>query len=136
MGKIRAVLTVLMCYASINAFAQLKEVRGVQTKMVEYQSNEYKQRIGYDRHGFEFKNENNYTVWVEAELYTSGFVVPAMNNDRKYPEGVYDAKSFTLKAHEQYIWKVGDKMIKWGMGDIWDKSSYYYVRYKAYKAEE
>ena len=129
-------LTVLMCFASINTFAQLKEVRGVQTRMVEYQTEKYIDKLGYTRHGFEFKNENNYTVWVEAELCTSGYVVPKMYHDSKFPEGVYDAKSFTLKAYEHYTWKVGDRMVKYGMGVYWDKSSCYYVRYKAYKAEE
>ena len=121
-----AILTVLMCFASTNVFAQLKEVRGVQTRVVEYRNNE-----GEDRHGFEFKNENSYPVWVEAELCTNGFVYQGLNGfDHHYDAGTYDTKSFTLKASESYVWKCGDKMMVWG-----DKSNQFYVKYKAYKAE-
>lgn len=120
-----ALLTILMCFASTNVFAQLKEVRGVQTRMVEYQTDEYINRVGYTRHGFEFKNENNYSVWVETELYDS---------DGK----IVDTKSFTLNAKESYVWKVGDKFLHiriLGSVDKEDQYDQYYVKYKAYKAE-
>ena len=121
-----AVLTVLMCFASANAFAQLKEVRGVQTRVVEYQSNEKNDYVG-GRHGFEFKNENDYSVWVEAELITQGFSC-------RYGQvnaGTRDTKSFTLNAGETYVWKCGDRMI-WYDDDYYDR---FFVKYKAYKAE-
>lgn len=127
MKKIMAVLTVLMCFASTNAFAQLKEVRGVQTRVVEYRNNE-----GKYRHGFEFKNENNYTVWVEAELCTNGFqyysAIYTVN------AGTCGTKSFTLKAGETYVWKCGDKMIynDYGNKDFYNQ---YFVKYTAYKTE-
>lgn len=122
-----AVLSVLMCFASTNVFAQLKEVRGVQTRMVEYRNNE-----GKDRHGFEFKNENSYPVWVEAELCTNGFEYGVPTYVIK--KGTYDTKSFTLNAGESYIWKVGDKLIHYSYYE-YDLHDEYYVRYKAYKAE-
>lgn len=125
-----AVLTVLMCFTATSAFAQLKEVRGVQTRVVEYQSNESWNRVGYNRHGFEFKNENNYPVWVEAELCTNGYYF-----DGEIMAGTYDTKSFTLQAGESYVWKVGDKMIKQYTSMYYDNSDQYYVKYKAYKAE-
>lgn len=136
MKKIMAVLTVLMCFASTNAFAQLKEVRGVQTRMIKYDSsNSYYDFYGDKHwsnslHGYEFKNENNYAVWVEAELCTHGFT---HFNGRSYDihEGTRDTKSFTLNAGETYIWKCGNRML-WGDEDI---SGKFYVKYKAYKAE-
>ena len=127
-----AVLTVLMCFASTSAFAQLKEVRGVQTRVVEYQG-EYNKDVGYIRHGFEFKNENNYAVWVETELCTNGYW------GEEIKAGTYDTKSFTLQAGESYVWKVGDKMVQYCSGVSWpgyiDQYAQYYVKYKAYKAE-
>lgn len=129
MKKIMIVLTVLMCLASTNVFAQLKEVRGVQTRVVEYQGNESIGSIGYKRHGFEFKNENNYSVWVEAELNTQGFVYNYYGDSVK--KGTRDTKNFTLNAGETYVWKCGDRMI-WGGDDYYDR---YFIKYKAYKAE-
>ena len=132
MKKIMTILTILMCFASTSVFAQLKEVRGVQTRVVTYQSNEKKgDYIAYTRHGFEFKNENNYAVWVEAELCTQGF---SLGWGDKVNSGTRDTKSFTLKAGETYIWKCGDRMI-WldtGYRDYYDR---YFVKYRAYKAE-
>ena len=122
-----ALLTVLMCFVAANAFAQLKEVRGVQTRVVEYKSDETYVYIKYKRHGFEFKNENNYDVWVEAELVTQGYSYGMT----EIVSGTRDAKSFTLKAGEAYIWKCGDKMLL-NEHDYYDK---FYVTYKAYKAE-
>lgn len=129
MKKIMAVLTVLMCFASTNAFAQLKEVRGVQTRVVEYRNND-----GEDRHGFEFKNENSYPVWVEAELCTQGFT-SCYHEDKHVKGGTRDTKSFTLNAGETYIWKCGDRMF-WPTCYEWhDFYDRFYVTYKAYKAE-
>lgn len=122
-----AVLTVFMCFASTSVFAQLKEVRGVQTRVVEYQSNEKINYLGYNRHGYEFKNENNYAVWVEADLYTQGFT----SGFNEVVAGTIDTKNFTLKAGETYVWKCGDRMI-WDEIDYYDR---YFVKYKAYKAE-
>lgn len=131
------VLTVLMCFASTSVFAQLKEVRGVQTRVVGYQDYDINYKvIGYNRHGFEFKNENNYTVWVECELHTNGYTY----RGEEIKPGVYDTKSFTLNAGEVYVWKCGKKMLYTDSGPYGDKYGYdmyenYYVRYKAYKAE-
>lgn len=128
-----AVLTVLLCFASTNVFAQLKEVRGVQTKRVRYQTEQrYCDSYG-DRewsnnlHGFEFYNENNYAVWVEAELCTHRF----SHGGYDWMEGTRDTKNFTLKAGETYVWKCGDKMLY----DSSDLSGNFFVKYKAYKAE-
>lgn len=122
-----------MCFASVNAFAQLKEVRGVQTRVVRYYDTDRAREL----HGFEFKNENNYSVWVEAELCTNGYYYGGM--DRPKAAGTYDTKSFTLQAGESYVWKVGDRMY-WECGYVGgqycDYYEEYYVKYKAYKADE
>lgn len=128
-----AVFTVLMCFASTSAFAQLKEVRGVQTRMVKYESEKSVYDVfgegkwGYFMHGFEFKNENNYAVWVEAELSNIKFSY----GKYIYNEGTRGTKSFTLNAGETYIWKCGNRMLE----DDKDLSGKFYVKYKAYKAE-
>ena len=117
-----------------NSFAQqLEEVRGVQTRVVKYEASngenaEYKKDY---LSGFEFKNENNYTVWVEAELETLGFNA----SKREWKGGTYDKKSFTLKPGEIYIWKCGRKMMDWDYGYYVDCSDKFYVNYKAYKAK-
>lgn len=126
------VLTVLMCFASTSAIAQLKEVRGVQTRKVTY--SEY---VGYStisRDGFEFKNENDYAVWVEAELWNAEYVWSIDEWDRvtTLKEGVRDTKSFTLQAGETYVWKCHDKMQD---KDYHNNKPNYYIVYKAYKAE-
>lgn len=132
MKKIMAVLIVLMCFASTNAFAQLNEVRGVQTRVVEYQDND-----GETRHGFEFKNENSYAVWVEAELWMSSYILNAgYYNESKIEGGIKDTKSFTLNTRETYVWKCGDKTY-YAPGYQYRVDAYnkYYVKYKAYKTE-
>lgn len=134
-----AVLTILMCFVSTDMLAQLKEVRGVQTRVVKYEKNDNKKILsdgawGTTIHGFEFKNENNYAVWVDAELCTNGFGYKWNGNryELHVDAGTYDTKSFTLNAGETYVWKCGDKMIYEGDKDF---NSEYYVKYKAYKAE-
>ncbi len=115
-----------MCFASVDAFAQLKEVRGVQTRMVEYQSDDYRNRT---RHGFEFKNENNFSVWVEVELWMCPVTINVGSRDEKeMRESIIDTKNFTLNVEDTYIWKCSDKM------DQYEKENFY-VKYKAYKAE-
>lgn len=122
MKKTMAILSILLCCMSINSYAQLKEVRGVQTRVVTYYDTDKKREL----HGFEFKNENNYSVWVEAELVTQGFTY----DYSEVTGGTRDTKNFTLKAGETYIWKCGERM-------YWNRDYYdrYFVKYKAYKAE-
>lgn len=133
MKKIMAILTILMCFASTNAFAQLKEVRGVQTRMVEYQSDEKVYEVGYSRHGFEFKNCNNYTVWVDAELWISSYNY--YGYDYTQIESVRATKSFTLNAGETYVWKCGDQILTAPGINNKDCHEKFYVKYKAYKEE-
>lgn len=126
MKKTIAILNVILCCMSINSYAQLKEVRGVQTRVVTYYDTDEKKEL----HGFEFKNENNYSVWMEAELVTQGFSL-GFSDGSYVKEGTRDTKNFTLKPGETYVWKCGARMVWYGE-DYYDR---YFVQYKAYKAE-
>ena len=116
------VLCIVMSLFITNTFAQqLEEVRGVQTRVVTYEDND-----GVKMKGFEFKNENSYAVWVDADLVTKG---SKRFEDSKTTSqsNTCDKKSFSLKPGEAYIWKCGRK-IKYYGGEC-------YVEYKAYKAK-
>ncbi len=131
MKKIMIVLTVLMCFASTSVYAQLKEVRGIQTRKVEYVD-------GYDiRKGYEFKNENNYPVWVEAELWHEQRILGYDEFRRASieEEGICDTKSFTLSEGETYVWKCNADDRTGDCGRWGDSRYKCYVKYKAYKAE-
>lgn len=98
-----AALSISLC-----AYAQLKEVRGVLTKQTEYKNG------SITCYGYTFTNENNYSVWIEAELWYSTY-------DRD--NYITNTKSFTLKPGESYLWRT------------FTDQYHYYVKYKAYKAE-
>ena len=132
MKKMMVVLTVLMCFTSTSAIAQLKEVRGVQTRMIEYYEYNSLSHQTDTKKGFEFNNENNYAIWVEAELWNTDYYVGINGTQQIKKAGIRDTKSFTLSAGETYIWKCYDKME--GEGHRIEPSLYY-VKYKAYKAE-
>ena len=121
--------------SSVVGFAQLSEVKGVETKLVIYDGQEYEYR--YASHstewfGFSFYNMNSIPVSVEAELYYAGKLV--------------DTKTFSLASKETYIWKqksnnsfrvydrVGKKEVPDDYARNGDAYGYtYYVKYKAYK---
>jgi len=126
MKKLIAVVFVfLISLFSFYCFAQLKEVRGVQTRAIQYDSEE-----GKIKHGYEFKNENNYAVWVEAELWTYG-------DDNIIKKEIRSTKNFNLSPGETYRWKCGDSMHLYQTSDRSGDENYknFYVRYIAYKAE-
>ena len=127
MKKIIVIVFVFLISSfSFYCFAQLKEVRGIQTRSILYDSESRP-----NKYGFEFKNENNYAVWVEAELWATHFTVPRghyIKND------VRDTKNFTLGPGETYRWKCGDRMIFWSYNEE-DFHEKFYVKYTAYKAE-
>lgn len=76
MKKILIILLVLM--GGIVGFAQLIELRGVETKWVD--------------DGYSFYNMNSISVSIDAELYSDDKLV--------------NTKSFTIKSKETYIWKI------------------------------
>lgn len=131
--------------SSVVGFAQLLEVKGVETKLVIYDGPKYEACVDfyYDRYksstkwfGYSFYNMNSIPVSVEAELYKEGRLVTT--------------KTFNLKSNETYIWKhegyyehfkvneynggtedwtdnkIAPGEHEYGPGD-------YYVKYKAYK---
>ena len=119
-------LCMIVCLFTTNSFAQLKEVRGVQTRSVKY--TEYVGDNEVTRWGYELENENNYDVWIEVELNTNGFTISYSD---EVVGGVRDTKNLTLKGGETYIWKCGDKM-RFFERDYHER---FYITYKAYKAE-
>ena len=136
--------------SSVVGFAQLSEVKGVETKLVVYDGSEYKVSDG--RHykysikwfGYSFYNMNSIPVSVEAELYKT--------HDYK-GQLLVTTKTFNLKPGETYIWKhentsafmVNVNYNNWSGDSYWtenkEEPNYiesggrvtYYIKYKAYK---
>lgn len=140
--------------SSVVGFAQLSEVKGVETKLVVYNGSEYKVGAGSSRSGnslykystkwfgYSFYNMNSIRVSVEAELYKT--------HDYK-GQLLVTTKTFNLKPGETYIWKnenmdafkVNYENCRYCDND-WTESKEepnyydagdvtYYIRYKAYK---
>lgn len=140
--------------SSVVGFAQLSEVKGVETKLVVYDGSEYKVEAGRSRSGdyhykyftkwfgYSFYNMNSIPVSVEAELYKT--------HDYK-GQKLVTTKTFNLKPGETYIWKHENMdAFKVNYTSCWncysdcttsreephyDESGRvtYYIRYKAYK---
>ena len=88
-----------------------------------------------EKHGFEFKNENNYAVWVEAELWIYPYSYGGYyKNETKVEESVRATKDFTLYAGETYVWKCDGQMSAPDV-EYYNRHNKFYVKYKAYKAE-
>lgn len=133
MKKIMAVLTVLMCFASMSLFSQ--EVRGVESRRVIYEGGKkYKSgeslytgnsTYSTEYYGWEFKNCNSCGVSVDISLFTRG--TPAI---------VIATKSIVLQAGETYIYKPEIEETQtehnWYNGPNIDEL---YVEYKAFKLQ-
>ena len=152
MKKIIATFIVFCITTSLFA---LEEVRGVQTRVAKYPATEgalflgdCNDIYGYDIPssfaGFELSNENEYSVWVEMELYKKQY----KESGKVVPESVVNTKSITLKAKESYLWKVNivAECLDRDMdrhtnirptGDIQTTKHIqnYFIKYKAYKAD-
>lgn len=135
MKRMFLVLTVLLC-TTVNVLAQ--EVHGVESKMVctgncnpngswdiwdVCSSCPY----NYPLFGYEFTNLNSISVSVEVELYHKEKVSSHGYSDT-YDYILIGTKSFVLKSGESYVFKKSEDGI-----DKYENSSYYYVKYKAYK---
>lgn len=128
-------------------FAQLLEVKGVETKLVIYDGSEYEAyafsgsyKSSTKWFGYSFYNMNSIPVSVEAELYKT-------HDDKG--QWLVATKTFNLKPGETYIWKhENTSAFKVNYKDgyhSWTESKEgpyyyydgravtYYVRYKAYK---
>lgn len=140
--------------SSVVGFAQLSEVKGVETKLVVYNGSEYKVRNGSSRNGnslykystkwfgYSFYNMNSIPVSVEAELYKT--------HDYK-GQLLVTTKTFNLKPGETYIWKhentsafkvnyTNNRSFDYSWTEVKEEPNYYdvgrvtyYIRYKAYK---
>ena len=140
--------------SSVVGFAQLSEVKGVETKLVVYDGSEYKVQTGRSRNGdphykystkwfgYSFYNMNSIPVSVEARLYEF---------DEYYGPKKIRTKTFNLKPGETYIWKHENMFAfkvnfqycptcnsHWTNGNTEPRSSdyssnSYYVEYTAYK---
>ena len=154
MKKIIAVLIVFCITASLFA---LEEVRGVQTKITKYPAGDtpksetkyegYEYNYGnpyyggekpFELAGFELKNENNYPVWVELELYRKPY--SAGNGKSIVPESVVATKNITLQAGESYLWKTNILVSICNTSRCEQSSdrsctNNYFIKYKAYKAD-
>jgi hypothetical protein len=104
MKKICIFMFALM--STVVGFAQLYEVKGVETKLVVYDGSEYKVEAGRSQSGnshykystkwfgYSFYNMNSIPVSVEAELYYL-----------HEGQSLVTTKNFNLKPGETYIWK-------------------------------
>ncbi len=137
--------------SSVVGFAQLLEVKGVETKLVIYDGSEYEVRTfsrGYRSSttstkwfGYSFYNMNSIPVSVEARLY---------ENYRYDGPRIITTKTFNLEPGEAYIWKHEnmytpfqvnsdsygdwtDSKIEPLSVDMYHSGNSYYVEYKAYK---
>lgn len=124
MKKIMAVLTVLICFASVSAFAQ-EEVRGIETRKVAYElydthKDYYNRETKWWRWGFEFHNANSISVSVDIELY-----------EHWNGEQLRDTKTIVLKPNETYVFKQENNAAFQGP----KAPENYYIKYKAYKLQ-
>ena len=101
------ILLVAVCGFATTTLSAQNEVRGVETKLVQYDGPEYECYTGEtDKYstkwfGYSFYNMNSIPVSVDAELY------------REYWDEIYrctkwvivDTKTFVLQSKETYIWK-------------------------------
>lgn len=116
-----------MSLFTTSAFAQLQEVRGIETRLVEYIGNSYSlEGVLVDEnipmYGFELHNTNSITVSVDIELYYK-----SSDGDK-----LVTTKSVTLKPGETYIFKQ-EKL--WTFIKKEGRINNYYIRYKAYKVQ-
>lgn len=119
-----AVLTVLICFASVSAFAQ-EEVRGIETRKVAYElydtyKDYYNRETELWRWGFEFHNANSISVSVDIELY-----------EHRNGEQLRDTKTIVLKPNETYVFKQENNGAFKGP----KAPENYYIKYKAYKLQ-
>ena len=97
----------LCILATASIFAQSvevlsREVKGVETKKVSYETIE--NGISRTKYGHEFTNKNNFIVTVEVELWqaqreTKKMIIPAK---------IVQTTSFVLKEGEKYVWESDD----------------------------
>lgn len=135
MKKVILLFCMAMSLFATNVFAQMQEVRGVETRRVVYTGNHYYN--GYvwcsnsEMYGWEFHNANSIKVSVDIELYYT---------DSKGVEHAVATKSVVLAPDEAYVLKQESndahckKHGNTDYGSMYNINSYN-VRYKAYKLQ-
>ena len=140
MKKIFMLLVVVLGFTT-QSYAQLIEVRGVETRWTSYDGPRHYSDSGkaYMWKGCEFSNLNNFSVSVDAELWRYYYL-----RDVGYNSVKVHTKTFVLKPQETFLWKYEADRLMWGSGipnlfnkDYSSNSPEYdygfYVVYKAYK---
>lgn len=132
MKKAFLMFCMAMSLFATNAFAQLQEVRGIETRRVVYDGPRYEYGISTSYYstkyyGFEFHNSNSIKVSVDIEIYRKA--------DGK--EILVATKSITLKPDETYTYKQENDSAyhKDGYCNVCGSAEYYIVKYKAYKLQ-
>ena len=131
MKKVILMFCMAICLFATNAFAQMQEVRGVETRRVVYNGPEYS--VGYNKYteyyGFEFHNMNSVSVSVDIELYRRETDTDSWGNKKQ--DILIATKTIVLKPNEIYLYKrESDWTFRVCDNEIIDR---YYVTYKAYK---
>ena len=133
-----AVLTVLMCFASMSLFSQ--EVRGIESRRVIYEGGkEYisgTSSYGHFSHsteyyGWEFKNCNSCGVSVDISLFKQA----TEEYGRAIPAKVLATKSIVLQAGETYVYKPEIEATQTKNYYSGPKIDQLYVEYKAFKLQ-
>lgn len=135
MKRLFVFMIVVLSFIVNDAYAQ--EVRGVETRLANFEEKQVSQSQYEYYLDYEFYNMNSCDVSVDAELYRArterhNYVLYCNNQ-------LISTKSFVLKAGESYVWRSvfsyfysGDKLNK-----IESKTSgfltSYYVKYKAFR---
>ena len=138
------VLTVLMCLASTNVFAQ--EVRGIETRRVVYDGGKrYSYIYDYNYHstystkyyGWEFKNLNSCAVSVDISMYRQAHLEGPSYDPINVPAQVIATKTVVLQSGETYIFKnecsFTEAISQYGYEK--EDIQNYYVDYKAFKLQ-
>lgn len=147
------ILLVAVCGFATTTLSAQNEVRGVETKLVQYDGPEYrcykkypeKDKYSTKWFGYSFYNMNSIPVSVDAELYREDYYRGWI---------IVTTKTFVLQSKETYIWKhenqgkcdfkvniryVGSASYKTCWTDDKVSPNYYgydyRVEYKAYKLE-
>lgn len=134
MKKVILMFCMAICLFATNAFAQMQEVRGVETRRVVYNGPEYKKYSDTytEYYGFEFHNMNSVSVSVDIELYLRETATDGWGNKKQ--DILIATKTIVLKPNEIYLYKRESdcdfRVYCYYLGIDIDR---YYVTYKAYK---
>jgi len=149
MKKIKILVCLCFLTLSTSTFAQLKEVKGVETKWVVYNGTDYYVSassgnvIKNEYFGYSFTNINKYDITIESELWVAKQEIEKdrMGNVVKtsFKEVLVDTKTFVLQSNEEYVWKHNGKkdfQVYIYYSTVLDKvAGDYFIKFKAYKNE-